>query len=238
GPGTGPDGAWLTLKLAPREPFDGRALLDFLEARAVPGVERVTGSTYARTIRAPGGPGLIELTLPKTAAPDACPGPGHVLLRTRLPRLRGVGPVVSRRRPPPPGLGGGRPRGAGAPARAAPARGRGGGGGGGGGRRPPPPARPRPPRAARARDLRRLRACRARGAGPAGVGARRPHARRPAGEPVRHPAGNGGGLAGGVGPPARRPGGRRPVPAPPPHRPAGGAARAGRRPRRRPTRAG
>src|SRR5262249_12405453 len=96
GAGTGPDGAWLTLKLAPREPFDGRALLDFLEARAVPGVERVTGSTYARTIRAPGGPGLIELTLPKTAAPDACPGPGHVLLRTRLPGLRGVGPVVSR----------------------------------------------------------------------------------------------------------------------------------------------
>jgi len=96
GAGTGPDGAWLTLKLARREPFDGRALLDFLEARAVPGVERVTGSTYARTIRAPGGPGLIELTLPKAAAPGARPGPGHVLLRTRLPGLRGVGPVVSR----------------------------------------------------------------------------------------------------------------------------------------------
>src|SRR5262249_40027925 len=60
---TGPDGAWLTLKLARREPFDGQALLDFLEARAVPGVERITGSTYAQTIRVPGGPGLIELTL-------------------------------------------------------------------------------------------------------------------------------------------------------------------------------
>ncbi len=29
----GPDSAWLTLKLATREPFDGAALLDFLAAR-------------------------------------------------------------------------------------------------------------------------------------------------------------------------------------------------------------
>jgi len=92
----GPDGAWLTLKLTCREPFDGQALLDFLGYRAVPGVERVTGNTYSRTIRAPGGPGLIELTLPAATVPGALPRPGHVLLRARLPGLRGVGPVVSR----------------------------------------------------------------------------------------------------------------------------------------------
>jgi len=92
----GPDGAWLTLKLACREPFDGPALLDFLAARAVPGVEQVSGSRYARTIRAPGGPGLIELTLPGAPAPGGRPEPGHVLLRARLPGLRGVGRVVSR----------------------------------------------------------------------------------------------------------------------------------------------
>src|SRR5579859_1370830 len=97
----GPDGAWLTLKLACREPFDGAALLGFLAPRAVPGVEQVTGSTYARTIRAPGGPGLIELTLPGGPAPGAPVSgaraePGHVLLRARLPGLRGVGRVVSR----------------------------------------------------------------------------------------------------------------------------------------------
>ena len=96
---TGPDGAWLTLKLACREPFDGTALLDFLALRAVPGVEQVTGRSYARTIHAPGGPGLIELTLPD-APGDPVSGapaePGHVLLRARLPRLRGVGQVVSR----------------------------------------------------------------------------------------------------------------------------------------------
>ena len=90
----GPDSAWLTLKLACREPFDGAALLGFLALRAVPGVEQVTGDRYARTIRAPGGPGLIELTMPDGAG--ARPGPRHVLLRARLPRLRGVGQVVSR----------------------------------------------------------------------------------------------------------------------------------------------
>jgi AraC family transcriptional regulator of adaptative response / DNA-3-methyladenine glycosylase II len=91
-----PDSAWLTLKLATREPFDGAALLEFLAARAVPGAEQVTGSAYTRTIRAPGGPGLIELTMPGPAAPGERTVPGHVLLRARLPGLRGVGPVVSR----------------------------------------------------------------------------------------------------------------------------------------------
>jgi AraC family transcriptional regulator of adaptative response / DNA-3-methyladenine glycosylase II len=95
----GPDGAWLTLKLACREPFDGAALLDFLALRAVPGVEQVSGQRYTRTIHAPGGPGLIELTLPDapdSAGPGARAEPRHVLLRARLPGLRGVGRVVSR----------------------------------------------------------------------------------------------------------------------------------------------
>jgi AraC family transcriptional regulator of adaptative response / DNA-3-methyladenine glycosylase II len=94
GGAAGPGAAWLTLKLACREPFDGQALLAFLAPRAVPGVEQVTGDRYTRTIRAPGGPGLIELTLPQ---PDgAGTRPRYVLLRARLPRLGGVGTVVSR----------------------------------------------------------------------------------------------------------------------------------------------
>jgi len=92
----GQDSAWLTLKLACREPFDGAALLDFLAFRAVPGVEQVTVNSYARTVRAPGGPGLIELRMPDAASPGARPRPRHVLLRARLPGLRGVGQVVSR----------------------------------------------------------------------------------------------------------------------------------------------
>ena len=91
----GPAGAWLTLRLACREPFDGETLLAFLAARAIPGVEQVTGNRYARTITAPGGPGLLELTLP-AEQPDGPASRRHVLLRVRLPALRGVGRVVSR----------------------------------------------------------------------------------------------------------------------------------------------
>ena len=89
------DGTWLTLRLAGREPFDGQSLLRFLAARAIPGVEAVHGGRYARTIRAPGGPGIIELSLPSAGQP-ARAGQAQVLLRARLTSLRGVGQVVSR----------------------------------------------------------------------------------------------------------------------------------------------
>lgn len=89
--GVTPDGDWLTLRLACREPFDGQALLAFLAARAVPGVETVSGRRYARTVHAPGGPGIIQLTVPDSTA-------GQVLLRLRLAGVRGTGQVVSRAR--------------------------------------------------------------------------------------------------------------------------------------------
>jgi AraC family transcriptional regulator of adaptative response / DNA-3-methyladenine glycosylase II len=89
------DGTWLTLRLACREPFDGGALLRFLAARAIPGVEQVCGGRYARTIRGPAGPGLVELSLP-AGEHGGPPGRRPVQLRVRLPGLRGVGRVVSR----------------------------------------------------------------------------------------------------------------------------------------------
>ena len=89
--GASADGDWLTLRLACREPFDGQALLAFLAARAVPGVETVSGRRYARTVHAPGGPGVIQLTVPDSTA-------GQVLLRLRLAGVRGTGQVVSRAR--------------------------------------------------------------------------------------------------------------------------------------------
>jgi AraC family transcriptional regulator, regulatory protein of adaptative response / DNA-3-methyladenine glycosylase II len=89
--GPGPDGTWITLRLAVRPPFDSQSLLRFLAARAIPGVEAVDGHRYARTIRSPGGAGIIEL-IPAAAGT----GPGQVLLRARLTGLRGVGQVVSR----------------------------------------------------------------------------------------------------------------------------------------------
>jgi AraC family transcriptional regulator of adaptative response / DNA-3-methyladenine glycosylase II len=106
--GTGPgphgdtaDGTWLTLRLACREPFDGRSLLRFLAARAIAGVEEVTQGRYARTIRVPGGSGIVELVPPATARGGgrdrAAPAGGaQVLLRVRLTSLRGIGQVVSR----------------------------------------------------------------------------------------------------------------------------------------------
>lgn len=56
----------LTLRLAVRSPFHGDALLGFLAARAVPGVEAVRGRYYARTLRLPAGTGTVVLTLPES----------------------------------------------------------------------------------------------------------------------------------------------------------------------------
>lgn len=84
GRGTAPAaaGAPLELRLNLREPYDAEALLGFLAARAIPGVETVEGDRYARTI--PGG--RIELTA----------RPGHVLLRAEVPDLRGAARIVAR----------------------------------------------------------------------------------------------------------------------------------------------
>jgi AraC family transcriptional regulator, regulatory protein of adaptative response / DNA-3-methyladenine glycosylase II len=64
---TGTGGTWLTLRLACREPFDGRSLLRFLAARAITGVEEVSRDRYARTVWVPGGSGIVELVPPPAA---------------------------------------------------------------------------------------------------------------------------------------------------------------------------
>lgn len=53
----------ITMRLAVRTPFAGRALLDFLAARTIPGVERVDGRHYARTLDLPHGPGVVRVEL-------------------------------------------------------------------------------------------------------------------------------------------------------------------------------
>jgi len=50
------------LRLSCREPFDGAALLRFLEVRAVPGLEDVTDGTYRRALTLAHGTGVVELT--------------------------------------------------------------------------------------------------------------------------------------------------------------------------------
>jgi AraC family transcriptional regulator, regulatory protein of adaptative response / DNA-3-methyladenine glycosylase II len=49
------------LRLPARAPLDGGALLAWLAARAVPGVEEVDGDVYRRSLRLPRGPGVAEL---------------------------------------------------------------------------------------------------------------------------------------------------------------------------------
>jgi AraC family transcriptional regulator of adaptative response / DNA-3-methyladenine glycosylase II len=57
------------MRLAVRTPYAGRALLDFLAARAVAGVEVVDGDRYARTMSLPHGHGTVEVRPPDVTAP-------------------------------------------------------------------------------------------------------------------------------------------------------------------------
>lgn len=53
----------VTMRLAVRTPFAGRALLDFLAMRAIPGIEETGPDWYGRTLRLPHGTGIVRLTL-------------------------------------------------------------------------------------------------------------------------------------------------------------------------------
>jgi AraC family transcriptional regulator of adaptative response / DNA-3-methyladenine glycosylase II len=48
------------LRLDARPPFDGAGVLRWLAARAVPGIEESGDGAYRRTLRLPGGPGVVE----------------------------------------------------------------------------------------------------------------------------------------------------------------------------------
>jgi AraC family transcriptional regulator of adaptative response / DNA-3-methyladenine glycosylase II len=56
-----PPDATLVIELPYRRPFDWPQLLAFAAARAIPGVEAVADSTYRRTVRVGGRPGVITL---------------------------------------------------------------------------------------------------------------------------------------------------------------------------------
>jgi AraC family transcriptional regulator of adaptative response / DNA-3-methyladenine glycosylase II len=53
-------GAALAIRLACRTPYDWPAMLEFLAARATPGVEQVVGDAYLRTVELDGFPAVIE----------------------------------------------------------------------------------------------------------------------------------------------------------------------------------
>lgn len=80
-----PPGA-LRLRLPFRPPLDAARLLGFLAARAIPGVEEVTGGTYRRTVLLPNGPGILSLS----------PSSSYVECGLELEDLRDVQPAVQR----------------------------------------------------------------------------------------------------------------------------------------------
>lgn len=94
GPGaSAPAPGRVQLRLPVRTPYAGDALLDFLAARAVPGVEVVRDGTYARTLRLPHGPGTVELRLPQEQDPGT---PAHALASFVLTDLRDLTSATER----------------------------------------------------------------------------------------------------------------------------------------------
>ena len=82
-----PDGAGtIRLRLAYRAPLHGAALLEFLAARALAGVEEVSGDAYRRGLRLPHGDGIVTLR----------PGKGFVAAVLRLADVRDLAPAVAR----------------------------------------------------------------------------------------------------------------------------------------------
>ena len=77
----------LTVRLPYKPPYDWEAMIGFLAARAIPGVERVEPRRYARTVTVDGVQGLIIVT-PRTD--DA------LSVEIRLPRLDALPAVIAR----------------------------------------------------------------------------------------------------------------------------------------------
>lgn len=81
-----PNPGALTLRLPFRSPLHAEALLDFLGARTIDGVDQREGDTYSRILSLPHGTADVALT----------PMPGHVRAELTLADVRDLAPAVSR----------------------------------------------------------------------------------------------------------------------------------------------
>ena len=81
-------GAGIELRLPLRPPFDFEFLLDYLQVRAIPGVESCAEGVYRRTVRLAAGPAWLEV------APE--PGGRHLRLRLGTTGDAGLVPLVER----------------------------------------------------------------------------------------------------------------------------------------------
>ncbi|MGW1279224.1 DNA-3-methyladenine glycosylase 2 family protein [Streptomyces tsukubensis] len=86
--------AGIPLRLAHRTPYATAPVFDFLAARAIPGVEEITGTAghriYRRTLRLPGGPGIAEV------AEQPGPAGGWLECRLHLSSLRDLTAATQR----------------------------------------------------------------------------------------------------------------------------------------------
>ncbi|CUJ59503.1 AlkA N-terminal domain-containing protein [Achromobacter sp. 2789STDY5608621] len=84
----GPQGE-IKLLLRYRPPYDWPAMLAFLRARAIPGIERVSDDSYTRTIGLDGAQGTVRVE----------PGTGNALQATvRFPQLHALPAIIARLR--------------------------------------------------------------------------------------------------------------------------------------------
>ncbi len=86
GAAVGPPSATIALRLPYRPPMAVAEALDFLGARAVPGLEAYTAGTYSRSLRLPHRNGIVRLS----------PADGHVAASLTLADLRDLSAAVAR----------------------------------------------------------------------------------------------------------------------------------------------
>ncbi len=86
----------IRLRLPCRRPFNPASVLDFLGARALPGVESLEGTSYRRTLRLPHGHGVVTLAAPATEEAGDRTGPAYVEGDLVLSDLRDLTTAVSR----------------------------------------------------------------------------------------------------------------------------------------------
>jgi AraC family transcriptional regulator of adaptative response / DNA-3-methyladenine glycosylase II len=79
--------AGITVKLPYRPPYDWAAMISFLAARAIPGVESVSARRYARTLAVDGALGVVTVS----------PGAGDFLVaEIRFPKVQALPAVIAR----------------------------------------------------------------------------------------------------------------------------------------------
>jgi AraC family transcriptional regulator of adaptative response / DNA-3-methyladenine glycosylase II len=80
----------IRLKLPFSQPYDWRAMIEFLGVRAMPGVERVAGARYERTFAVGSARGVVEV--------QAVDGESHLIATIHTGEVSGLAAVVARLR--------------------------------------------------------------------------------------------------------------------------------------------